>query len=96
MKAVPGDSLLSLEMYDTDKDGAKSVEDDQVRSFDFSSFKPTGEVDEEYYVYSFVHIYHVENGDFHKATYQDIEEGEMLLLLQDYSNHYYILIYKNT
>ncbi len=94
VKEVPGKSILSLELYDTDKEGAKLL--DNVRSFDFSSFTATGELDEDYYVYSFHHIYQVADGEFHKVTYQDIKVGDMLLLLQDYTNHYYILIYRNT
>ena len=94
VKDVPGERLLVLEYYDTEDEEAKLVEDEQVKNFDFTPFKTTGEVDDDYLVYSFCYIYEVSEGQLHNAVYEDIEAGDMVLLLQDYSKHYYLLIYK--
>ena len=89
---VTGKDTLTLEYYDTEKEEAKLLDD--VRQFDFTPFSSTGEIDDEYHVFSFTYIYNVVDGQYYAASVKDIEAGDMILDLHDYSGHYYILIYK--
>ena len=89
---VEHESLLKVALYDTER--VEEVVSEDLRTFDISRCTDSGKTDDAFRVYSFYRIYVMQDGKFWTGAFKDIEAGDMILHLEDWSKNNYIFVYK--
>ena len=92
IKEIKDDRVLTVELYDSDVEF--DTKNFNLRTFDFSSYYPTGMVDDDYKVFSFYIIYNVVDGVYYLGNFNDLEVGDMFCYMEDASGHCYMILYK--
>ena len=92
IKEIKDDRVLTVELYESDEEF--DTKNFNLRTFDFSSYKPTGLEDDDYKVFSFYIIYKVKDEVYYLGNFDDLHEGDMFCYMEDASGHCYMFLYE--